>query len=140
MLPFLIEMSSLFERFVAEWLRMHMADTLLLRYQEPVVLGGQSGLDFRIDMVVYDRTSGEARSVVDAKYKAPERVDQADFNQVVVYAKAKHCSQAFLVYPVPLAKPLDVWVGEIRVRSATFSLDKDLDTGGQELLHLLSAA
>jgi len=134
MLPFLIEMSGLFERFVAEWLQAHLPPGYRLQYQEPLNLGGEWGVDYRIDMVLYDRTTDAPRCVLDAKYKAPERVDQADFNQVVVYAKAKQCSQAFLVYPVPLPKPVDAFVDDIRVRSVTFGLDGELDAGGLGLL------
>lgn len=135
MLPFVIEMSGLFERFVAEWLRAHLPNRYYLRYQEQLSLGGEAGLDFRIDMVLYDRATERPVCVVDAKYKAPERVDPADFNQVVVYAKAKQCQRAILVYPQTLPRPIDATLGDdVRVRSSAFVLDGDLDAAGRDLL------
>jgi 5-methylcytosine-specific restriction enzyme subunit McrC len=134
MLPFLIEMSSLYELFVAEWLEAHLPTRYRLRYQEPLTLGGEGGVHFKIDMVIYDRVTDTPVCVLDAKYKAPDRVDNADLNQVVVYAKAKRCQRAYLVYPAALSRPANVPFDDITVQSATFSLGGDLDASGQGLL------
>ena len=59
----------------------------------------------------------------------------ADIEQVVAYAEAKQCTQAGLIYPVPLAKPIaGSWSKNITVRSLTFSLDGDLDAAGQAFM------
>jgi len=80
-------------------------------------LGVDSGFEFYIDMVVFDRSSSLPVCVLDAKYKTPEKVGPEDFNQVVVYAKGMKCQHAFLVYPQELAQPLDVVSDDIRVKS-----------------------
>jgi 5-methylcytosine-specific restriction enzyme subunit McrC len=42
-----------------------------------------------------------------------------------------------LVYPVPLASPLDARVGDIRVRSLTFALAGDLRAAGADFAQAL---
>ena len=79
----------------------------------------------------------KALCVVDTKYKAPESPSTDDVAQVVAYAEAKGCTEAVLVYPVRLHRPLDASVGDIRVRTLTFPLDGDLDEGGEGLLESL---
>jgi 5-methylcytosine-specific restriction enzyme subunit McrC len=134
MLPFLIDMSRLFELFVAEWLRENLPPGLAMRAQEPLSLGADAGLDFRIDMVIYEKEGWRPVCVVDTKYKAPETVDPNDFNQIVVYAKGKGCGRGFLVYPVPLGQGLAVSLDDIRIAELTFGLDNDLDAAGQSLV------
>ncbi|MHC1630795.1 MAG: hypothetical protein ACXQT4_00610 [Methanotrichaceae archaeon] len=78
---------------------------------------------------MYESATQRACCVLDTKYKAPTHPDNSDFNQVVIYATAKECHNAVLIYPIPVN--LDVSIGEIRVRSLTFSLDGDLDKASQ---------
>src|ERR1043166_6397276 len=54
MLPFLIDMSRLYELFVAEWLKQHLPTSLALQAQERVDIGPGDDLHFRIDLVLYD--------------------------------------------------------------------------------------
>jgi len=44
---------------------------------------------------------------------------------VIAYAEAIGCKEAILIYPVEMESPLDMWVGDIHVRSATFALEGD---------------
>ena len=46
MIPFLIDMAMLFERFVAAWLRVHLPKNLRLRVQEDVDLTEAGDLKF----------------------------------------------------------------------------------------------
>jgi 5-methylcytosine-specific restriction enzyme subunit McrC len=72
----------------------------------------------------------------------PRRADRPsgiDVAQVVAYAQAKGCLDAVLIYPTPLAKPLDEHVGTTRVRSATFALDGALEDAGKEFLSKLGS-
>jgi hypothetical protein len=77
-----------------------------------------------------DGDLGKALAVIDTKYKVPDSPSTDDVAQVVAYAEAKGCHEAALVYPARLLRPLNTRIGEIRVRTLTFSLDGDLDQNG----------
>jgi 5-methylcytosine-specific restriction enzyme subunit McrC len=131
MLPFLMDMARLFEMFVAQWLRKHLPPGWTLQMQEPVQLPN-SPLRFDIDLVLYDEMN-QARCVMDTKYKAPTTPATDDVTQVVAYAAAKDCTQAFLLYPTPSVVPLHTKVGQIEVHSFAFDLNGDLVTSGTAL-------
>ena len=137
MLPFLVNMTRLYELFVAEWLEAHLPPHLRLKVQEKVDIDSAGSLIFRIDLVLYDVATGLARCVLDTKYKTSERPSTDDVSQVTTYAVAKNCPQAVLVYPVPLTRPLDETIGDIRVRSLTFALDGDLERAGEAFMATL---
>jgi 5-methylcytosine-specific restriction enzyme subunit McrC len=141
-LPFLVNMSQLYERFVALWLKAHREKVLLrqaldIQSQERVYLGQAQTLYFDIDLVIYDTATGIAKYVLDTKYKAADKPASADISQMVAYAQAKGCQEATLIYPTPLAEPLNIKVGNIRVRSLTFSLEGDLEQAGYDFLQNL---
>jgi len=131
--PFLLNMARLFELFVAEWLRTHLPAPWRLKVQETVTVGQQDELRFEIDLVLYDG-DGRVTAVLDTKYKTPAQSAMADVNQVVTYAQAKNASQAILIYPAALARPLDVQLHQLRVRSLTFAVTDDLEQAGQRFL------
>jgi len=137
MLPFLVDTARLYERFVAEWLKVNLPRMeitppreLYLVAQEPVHFGSSGTPHFDIDLVLYDAAKNEALCVLDTKYKAASMPTSDDLAQVVAYAEAKGCSEAILVYPGPPSAPLDTKVGDIRVRSLAFSVNGDLDEQG----------
>ncbi len=136
MLPFLIDMARLYERFTAEWLKLHLSPGFSLQAQEKVMYDEQHIRHLDIDLVLSNSTTGEMW-VLDTKYKAPKEPSQADINQVTTYAVAKNCRNAILIYPTPLRKPIDTRIGSsnIRVRNVTFALDGDLEQAGQRFLH-----
>ena len=131
-LPFLVNMARLYEEFVAQWLKANLPRSLSLRIQQPIPIGGEA--TFEADLVLYDRVEGVVRAVLDTKYKRPVKADPADISQVVTYAEAVGCRQAILVYPAALLTPFDEMVGDIRVRSLTFSLAGDLEAAGEQFL------
>lgn len=134
MLPFLIPMEKLFQDYVAEWLRRHLDINWHVERQERYDIG-DSGQNFQIDLVLYD-PMGQARYVVDTKYKSPKngRPTSSDISQVIAYAVAKKCREAVLLYPTTLSFPLDAIVNGIRVRTLTFSLQQDSDEAGRQFL------
>lgn len=135
MLPFLVNMARLYERFVAEWLRAHLPTGLALEPQAQVYLSDTDNLHFEIDLVLYDADRpGAARCILDTKYKSSPVPATEDIAQVVAYAQAKRCREAILVYPAALARPLDSQIGDIRVRSLTFSLEGELEEAGRRFL------
>lgn len=132
MLPFLVNMARLYELFVAEWLRAHLPPPWKTSVQEQVTVRGKGGgqaLRFDLDLVLYDG-DGAARLVLDTKYKAGEHVEPADVQQIVTYAQARGCREAALVYPELPGRPLDVTIGDVRVRALRFGLGGDLEGEG----------
>lgn len=134
MLPFLVDMSRLYEKFVARWLATHLPPEVTLKIQERVNLSDSQALHFDIDLVLYD-AGGRPRCVLDTKYKAPTTAPAADdIHQMISYAHTKGCDQAVLIYPSPLPQPLDETNRTIRLRSLTFGLAGDLEQAGQQFL------
>ena len=134
MIPFLVDMARLFEQFVASWLRTHLPPQYTLATQEPVRLTVEGRLRFVLDLVLRDTATGTPRCILDTKYKPDATPDSDDIAQVVAYAAARDCHDAILVYPTPLERPIDIPVGTIRVRSATFALSDRIEEAGQALL------
>ena len=75
--------------------------------------------------------------MIDTKYKASKQPSPDDVAKVTAYAEMKGCKEAILLYPSQLEKPLDAFIGKIRVRSMTFSLAGDLEEAGQAFLSKL---
>jgi len=97
--------------------------------QEKFLIQPQDDLHFRID-VVLRAANGQPVIVLDTKYKVgPPSAD--DIAQIVAYAAAKDCHEAVLVYPSTEVSQIEERVGDIRVRTLPFSLEGDLDQGGQ---------
>jgi 5-methylcytosine-specific restriction enzyme subunit McrC len=138
MLPFCIHMPGLFERFVAAWLERHRPEGWGLQAQERFVYDTQERLSFTIDLVIRDKATGAVQWVLDTKYKAPLQAPAAeDIAQVIAYAEASGAPEAILVYPRPLARPLNVQVGKVRVRSLAFPLDGPVDEAGERFVAAL---
>jgi 5-methylcytosine-specific restriction enzyme subunit McrC len=133
MLPFLVDMAQLFERFVARWLEVNAGQDLRVRTQYRFYIDPCSTVAFIPDLALY-RSDGEIVRVLDTKYKAPAQPEGGDIAQVIAYAEARHCPEAVLIYPTVLEKPLDAKVGDIRVRSMTFSIAGDLERAGKSFL------
>jgi 5-methylcytosine-specific restriction enzyme subunit McrC len=131
--PFLINMATLFEQFVAEWLTQNLPHPWQLKTQERIHIGANCELQLQIDMVLYDE-NGKPHTILDTKYKTPAKPSQADISQIVTYAKAKNCRKAILVYPQSLEHPLNIRLDDLYIRSLTFALDKNLETAGRQFL------
>lgn len=134
-LPFLVNMAQLYELFVAEWLKMNLPANLIIQSQKKVNIA--KNLNFQIDLVLYDISTNKHCYILDTKYKNPDSPSSDDVAQVVAYAVSQKCSEVILIYPTTLNHPLDKFVGDIRVRSLTFSLDKNLDKAGNTFLNQL---
>ena len=70
---------------------------------------------------------------MDTKYKVGNP-SAGDIEQVAAYAEAKGCKEAVLIYPEYSSSRLDGIVGDIRVRSGTFSLSEDPDLAGRRFV------
>lgn len=134
MLPFVISMPDLFERFVHAWLEKHLPKGFTLLAQHGIWRSDSCGAEFRPDLVLLDSRSRKPWAVLDTKYKGHAGPVAADIQQVVAYATALGCRRAYLVYPKALSRPLNDRVGDVVVQSATFNLAGDLDAAGASLL------
>ncbi|KAA3665056.1 MAG: restriction endonuclease [Chloroflexi bacterium] len=139
MKPFLINMPRLFEQFVAAWMKAHLPSPWQLQVQESVHLGEHNDLRFDIDLVLYDE-NGRSWAVLDTKYKTHAKPDPSDIHQIIAYANAKQAPQAILIYPTPLAHPLNIQLDDINIRTLSFSLDDNLQKSGENFLNYLHKA
>lgn len=138
MLPFLINMAQLYEKFVAEWLRQWQRQRQPQRWQfrdhQRFTWDEKNGYRSDIDLVLVDGETGETVCVLDTKYKAISSPAENDIHQIIFYAQALGCHEAVLIYPTPLASPTDTWIGDIHLRTLTFALDGDLDEAGERFV------
>ncbi|MDF1554527.1 MAG: hypothetical protein P1P84_15760 [Deferrisomatales bacterium] len=140
MMPFLVNMARLYELFVAEWLRLNLPPHVELKAQHTLRFGDEGELEFRVDLLLVERSSGKPLCVLDTKYKVHASPTSSDIHEVRSHADALGCTEAILVYPVDLAKPLDATAGSIRVRTLSFRTDGDLDAAGESFLGALMLA
>ncbi|MFB2833882.1 McrC family protein [Floridanema evergladense] len=132
MLPFLIDMAKLYELFVAEWLKENLPSHLFLKFQEQVKISDR--ISFKTDIALYEKSTENPRYILDTKYKTPDSPAPNDVAQVIAYAVSKQCQEVILVYPTSLTYLLDETIGNIRVRSLTFSLNSNLEEAGTTFL------
>ena len=137
MMPFLIDMWKLFELFVAEWLIKNLPKEYELVSQGRVKFGTTGEIYFDIDLIITSRESSEVIYVLDTKYKIPDSPSSPDVHQIVAYSEAKKCNEAVLIYPAELKSPFAGLIGEINVRTLTFSIDGNLDDAGNQFLSQL---
>lgn len=135
MIPFIVEMPKLFESFVVRWLQAHIETARYhVRGQVQHLFGEQNELEMRLDILILDAVSSLPLCVIDTKYKVNNTFANADYYQVIAYAEALGCSEALLVYPEELPRPMDVKPGNIRVRSLAFDLNRPIEVAGKEFL------
>jgi 5-methylcytosine-specific restriction enzyme subunit McrC len=130
MVPFIVKMDQLFEKFVAEWLAVNLPENYRIEKQETVNISSTHNIDFRIDLVLYNKATKSPVCVLDTKYKDDNKPTPGDIEQAAFYALIKDCNKAVLIYPTDLEQPMDEVVKGINIRSATFDLDDDLDQAG----------
>jgi len=134
---FVIQMPELFERFVAVWLMRNLPSPM--RCERQMHLPLDSHLEFVADLVITGADKHPI-AVLDTKYKIAQEPEAADIEQVVAYAQHLGCHEAILIYPTREHRPINIPVGDIRVRSLAYPLDGDLDVAGKELLDHLQLA
>lgn len=138
-LPFLVNMNQLFESFVAAWLKAYSRPLqdhgLTVAVQETVRLS--DSLNFQIDLILSDITTGKARYVLDTKYKAPKSPSSSDVQQAIAYAETQGTTEAILIYPQKLDRPLHIKPNRVRVRSLAFPISNNIEQGGQNFINEL---
>lgn len=128
--PFIIDMNTLFEAFVAEWLSSHLPQEWNLIPQYNVSVGQEYSITSKIDLVIRGSSSGRAICVLDTKYKKPELPSSDDIAQIVLYAEIMGCNHGILVYPSTNTRPGTNQIGSKQITSLVYDLSKDLETAG----------
>jgi len=131
MVPWAVDMETLYERVVANWLDERLEDPLSVESQEEVEIG-DSGREYEVDLVFY--RDGEPIAVADTKYKVPKKPSTSDISQVIAYSEAKGVEDAFLVYPEVLNEPINTRVGDVRIGTLQFGVARDLIDEGENFL------
>lgn len=134
-LPFLINMARLYEKFVAQWLKINLPPQYKLKIKQTIKL---DPIKLEIDLLICDRITGKTLYVLDTKYKNPQQPANSDIYQITTYATSQHCPRAILIYPQPLKIGIDRDMGnKINLRTLTFSLEDNLEIAGQTFLQNL---
>jgi 5-methylcytosine-specific restriction enzyme subunit McrC len=130
MIPFIVDMPKLFERFVALWMQTNSPE-FEVRPQYVARLDASEKLSFNIDLVVNNLVSGAALAVLDTKYKLDELPSESDVQQVVAYAVRMGVTKALLVYPSRRPENFRAKIGPISVEAVGFDLAADYVEEGQ---------
>lgn len=94
----LVNMDTLFEQFVAEWLRQHLPPPWRVEAQETVRLDESGGFSIRPDLVLYH--GSERRLVADTKHQLAEgRPSVGHLYQILAYCRALRLRTGVLLYP-----------------------------------------
>jgi 5-methylcytosine-specific restriction enzyme subunit McrC len=139
MLPFLVDMNRLFERFVSAWLRANLPPGFVVETKRPMTFSEIYDLHYQADIVLFRRGSDRPLAVIDTKYKAAGLPESGDVHQIIHYAMMLNTTRAFLVYPQSIARKLDEKSGGVRVQNAGFDLGQALDSAGNALCAQLLA-
>ena len=142
MIPFVVNMETLFEHFVAAWLKEHAPKHIVVEPHHRIPFAAGDGRGFNIDIVLRDRQSNAPIAVLDTKYKAPDQTSSHDVQQILAYADVMGAQEAILVYPHPLARETDLCIGvsTVRVRSLAFDVSGDLEEAGHAFLGTMMGA
>ncbi len=135
--PFLIDMPSLFESFVAKWLSEHLPEDVTLTPQHTVT--PSESVRFRMDLVIRDKASGAVLAVADTKYKSTDTPSSDDISQVTAYAALMKTSRAFLIYPSPTRYNAPIQMGNITVQCVSFDFSSCLSESGKSALDQIFA-
>jgi len=142
-IPFIVNMAGLFELFVAEWLAVHLPSKYTIKIQETVAIGEDNPMAFHIDLVIYDRYTGEVKAVLDTKYKDTTTIQNSDFNQILAYAVSKRTKKGILIYPQRMKNSIYYGTNGYEIRGISFDIQGDIEVGGErflrELLKVLEA-
>lgn len=135
MMGFLVNMGELFERFVAEWMGLHLPADVELFPQVQVTIDRDHGIQFYPDLQLKDGTGRHV--VADTKYKSHLLPDEGDVQQILAYALSVGSRDAVLIYPHRIENPVRTIVGGIRFRTLGFDLSQDLEIEGPRFLDAL---
>lgn len=136
-IPFLLNMPSLFEAFVAKWIQVNLPRGLWLDIQYKKPIDELGTLTFQIDLVLVDVQTNQVLAVLDTKYKRTEKPERADIHQIVTYAESLRTQNAILIYPSTITQERSFPVGKIKVRTLVFDIDLEPEETGKLFIEKL---
>ncbi len=137
-IPFVLNMPSLFESFVAEWLKANPPSGISVTQQYKADLDESGMFFFRIDLVLKEAASDKVIAVMDTKYKRKEHPEASDIEQIAAYAVRMKTQNAFLIYPSTVTQCRVLWDQEdMRVQNLIFDIAKDPKEAGKLFLEKL---
>jgi 5-methylcytosine-specific restriction enzyme subunit McrC len=139
MLPFVLHMPNLFEKFVAQWLsqRLLLDKRFYLKAQEVYNLNPDHTLSFRIDLVIIDKINKNVVAVLDTKYKKDKLPAVDDVNQIVAYAISMKTDKGILIYPSMDTHEDQFTCGDIKCYNLVFDISKDPEESGGKFIEKL---
>lgn len=135
--PFMLNMPSLFELFMAQWLATHLPENLEVHTQYHAKLKASAELEVRIDIVLRNTISGANIAVLDTKYKDVAVPSMTDVQQAAFYANEISVQRAFLIYPSSGTRPFWVRNGDVTIQTLVFDLGVPLEEAGHSFLQEL---
>lgn len=140
LVPFTLNMPTLFDAFVAKWLKANLPDDYRVREQYTARLQANAVLKLRIDIVIEEKGSGRPVMVLDTKYTNVTEPAQDDVQQAAADAVEMRTRTAVLAYPSALPKNIRIQSENIDVQTAAFDLDRDLSEAGEDFLRQVRLA
>lgn len=138
--PFRVEMPTLFERFVANKMEEHLPSDFELTSQHVCELGNDK--NWNVDIVVHKGPieDGNILFIADTKYSTTSSTAKplprpSSISQVVSYATALDAEDAFLIYPEALESGFNQKIGDVRVRTLSLGARDDYNRTFQTLLN-----
>jgi 5-methylcytosine-specific restriction enzyme subunit McrC len=138
-IPFALRMDYLFESFVAKWLDSELPERYNLTPQYRAILDENRRIFFEIDLVLRESESDRVLAVLDTKYKRHTRPADSDIQQIAAYALAMRTRNAFLVYPSSVTQPVELTLGDVKVRSIVFDIGQEIEQSGKAFLSSIEA-
>jgi 5-methylcytosine-specific restriction enzyme subunit McrC len=133
-LPYGIDVPTVFQNAAFHLIAEALPHGLTVSAEPVLPLG--SGMRFQPDIVVHD-TSGRAIAVLDSKYKTS--LEQGDVQQILAYATALRCTDAFLIYPTRLGIG-ELMAGDVKLRTLSLDPSEDLRAGARNLIAALTSS
>lgn len=139
--PFELNMRSLFESFVAEWLRNNLPAGLAAKCKYNAHVDANFEMRISVDILLVDEKTQEPIAVLDTKYKISDRAYESDIHQIAFYANEIGVRNALLVYPAPAEQTLRINHGKnVRLGSLVFNIGMPLNDAGRAFLESLITA
>lgn len=129
-IPYTVHMPTLYEEFVSKWLRTEFLPDYEVEAGLDIRIDEASGKSFELDFLVLK--DGKPVCIMDTKYKVDDEPETSDLQQLSSYASTQGLNEAILIHPNEFEKPMNMWVGQVRIRDLIFPVSSEIEVVGQE--------